>query len=232
MVELGKFALDVIINLLSGVIQEGVNYAALPYFERRKIERRIEDAVAEVVEPLMPFLRQEKVPDDKQKRLIQTCVDELRPLTQSSEQLFQGSLDGQKIFEELYADRDLPEVVIEDGLKNLYTLLCPRIATLLCKIPAAVKDWESEAWSENYKRLDEVAFQLSKLFTTVDELAKSPSRHADEMLSLVRRSLVQKVRLELDLTGLRADSPLAGKFDDFFIHPEIREETELENKKP
>lgn len=232
MIELGQYALDLIINLLAGVIQEGVKYTALPFFERRRIERRIEDATAEVVEPLLPFLAQEKIPEDKQRRLIQTCVDELRPLTQNPERLFQGSLDGQKIFEELYANRDLPQVVLEDGLKDVYTLLCPRIATLLCKIPAAVKDWENEAWSENYKRLDEITTQLRNLFSTVDGLAASPSRQADETLSIVRRSLAQKVRLELDLTGLRADRPLAGKFDDFFVHPEIKEITKDEKKQP
>jgi hypothetical protein len=223
MVELGKFALDLIMKLLTGAIQQGVNYAALPYFQRRKIERRIEDATAEVVEPLLPFLAREGIPEDKQRRLIETCVDELRPLTKQPERLFQGSLDGQKIFEELYAKRDLPQVVIEDDLKDVYTLLCPRIATLLCKIPAAVKDWENEAWSENFRRFDEIAAQMRALFTKVDELAALPSREADATFTIVRRALAQKIGLELDLTGLRADRPLAGKFDDFFVHPLIEE---------
>jgi len=227
-----QLALDLILNLLAGVIQEGVNYTVLPYFQQRKITRRVEDAIAEVVEPLLPFLEQEKIPEDKQRRLIETCVDELRPLTQNPARLFQGSLDGQKIFEEMYTSRELPQVIIEDGLKDIYTLLCPRVATLLCKIPAAVKDWENEAWSENYRRLDEITTRLRTLFTTVDELATSPSRQADQILSMVRRSLAQKVRFELDLTGLRASSPVAGKFDDFFVYPEIRGVTEDQNKQP
>lgn len=227
-----QLALDLILNLLAGVIQEGVNYTVLPYFQQRKITRRVEDAIAEVVEPLLPFLIQEKIPEAKQRRLIETCIDELRPLTQNPARLFQGSLDGQKIFEELYASHELPQVVIEDGLKDIYTLLCPRIATLLCKIPAAVKDWENLAWSENYKRLDEITTQLRTLFNTVDEIITSPLRKSDEILSIMRGSLAQRIRLELDLTGLRADRPLSGKFDDFFIHPEIKEVTKEEKKQP
>lgn len=232
MIELGQFAFDLIINLLANVIYSGASYKALPFFERRRIEGRIEDAVAEVVEPLLPFLAQEKIPEDKQQRLIRTCVEELRPLTQNPERLFQGSLDGQKIFEELYANHELPQVVFEDDLRDIYALLCPRIATLLCKIPAAVKDWESEAWVENYRRLDELASQLRQLFTTVDELATTPARLADETLTMTRRSVAQRVRLELDLTGLRGDSPLAGKFDDFFVHPAIKETTKDQKKTP
>ena len=230
MIGLGEFALGVIYELLASIIQEGVNYTVLPFFQRRKIQRRVEDATAEVVEPLLPFLSQEGIPEDKQRRLIQTCVDELHPLAKQPERLFQGSLDGNKIFEELYAERDLPQVVVEDGTKDIYALLCPRIATLLCKIPAAVKDWESEAWSENFRRFDEITTQMRVLFGKVDELTTLPTREADATLTLVRKALAQKVRLELDLTGLRADRPLAGRFDDFFVHPLIREHKGKESR--
>ena len=221
--DFGEFALNMIVELLGGAIQAGVSYATLPYFERRRIARRVEDATAEVVEPLLPFLSQEGISDDKQRRLIRTCVEELRPLTSKPELLFQGSLNGQKIFDDLYANRDLPRVIIEDGLKDTYALLCPRIATLLCSIPAAVKDWESEAWSENFRRFDEITTQMRNLFSRVDELATLPSRKADETLTTVRRALAQKIGFELDLTGLRADRPLAGKFEEFFVHPEIKQ---------
>ena len=68
---LGEFALYVVIELLAGVIQEGVSYASLSYFQRRKIERRVEDAVAEVVEPLLSFLSVEGLSEDKQQRLME-----------------------------------------------------------------------------------------------------------------------------------------------------------------
>ena len=231
MIEIGAVALHLITNLVAGVIQEGVSYQLQPFFEQRRIRRRIEDAIAEVVEPLLPLLTQEHIPADIQYRLIQTCVDELRLLTHTPQRFFQGSLDGQKIFDELYANRDLPQVVIEDGVKDVYALLCPRVATLLCKLPEAVKGWENEAWSENYRRLDEITSQLRKVFGIVDALATTKSTEADEMLSLVRRSLTQRVRLQLDLTGLRADRPLEGKFDDFFVHPAFAQQEEANRSK-
>jgi hypothetical protein len=220
---IGQFAFEVIVSLVASAIQAGVELTTLPYFQRRKIERRFEDATAEVVEPLLPFLEQERVPQDKQRRLIETCVDELRPLTKQPELFFQGSLDGQKIFDNLYADRDLPQVVVEDDLKDVYALLCPRIATLLCKIPAAVKDWENEAWTENYRRLDEITAQMRSLFIKIDEMATASSQEADATLTLVRRTLAQRIGLKLDLTGLRADQPQEGRFTDFFVYPKLQE---------
>lgn len=217
----GEFALGLILELLGAAMEGSIKFATLPFFQQRKIRRRVEDATAEVVEPLLPFLENEGIKEDKQRRLILTCVQELRPFTEKPELLFQGSLAGQKIFDDLYADRDLPLVIIEDGLSDVYALLFPRIATLLCKIPAAVKDWENEAWTENFRRLDDLVAQLRGVFVRVDEIVSQPSREADESLTSARRSLAQKIGFELDLTGLRADRPLMGKFDDFFVHPKL-----------
>jgi predicted NACHT family NTPase len=205
--------------------------SALDYFQERKIKNRVEDSTADVVQDLKPFLDQEKIPVEKQQHLIETCVNELKPFAENPSELFKGSLDGQKIFENLYHEKELPQVIIEDDLKDTYTLLFPRVATLLCKIPAAVKDWENEAWSENYRRFDEVISQLKALFAQVDELASAPKRGADATLIQFKRMLAQKVGLQLDITGLRADQPYSGKFDDFFVLPEIKNYVKEEDPK-
>lgn len=220
---LEEFIFNLIVELVGGAIQGILQSVGSDFFEQRKIKRRIEDAVAHVVEPLLPFLSQERIPEDKQRRLIETCVDELRPLTEQPEHLFQGSLDGQKIFNQMYNNRDFPEVVVEDGLESVYSVLCPRIATMLCKISAAVKGWETEAWSENYRRLDEITIDIRNLFNKIDELTAQSAREADMTLARVRRTLAQKIGFAMDLTGLRAGQPQSGKFDDFFVHPEITE---------
>lgn len=69
MVDLGEPILSIIVNLVSSVIYDGIK--ELPYFQRRKIERRVEDAVAEVVEPLLPFFEREGISKNKQLRLVE-----------------------------------------------------------------------------------------------------------------------------------------------------------------
>lgn len=229
---LSEFALEIILGLVKNAVQKVVDVSVLAYFEQRKVNRRVEDAVADVVEPLLPFLEQENISEEKQRRLLQTCVDELSPLSEEPEKFFQGSLNGQKIFDNLYANRPLPEVIIEDNVKEIYILLFPRVAELLSKVPVAVKGWESIAWAENYRRLDELVSELRALFNQVDELRHKPENQADEILGRVRRSLVQKIGLEMDITGLRGDQPLSGKLSEFFVHPAIQELIEDEDKKP
>ena len=222
MVDLGEFSFTLVSELILGVVQDRLQTTTLDFFQRRRIESRVKDATAEVVQDLSPFLEQEKISLEKQQRLIETCIRELEPFTQNPEELFKGSLDGQKIFDKLYHEKELPEEILEDDLRDVYSLLFQRIAALLCKIPAAVKDWESEAWSENYRRLDEVASQLKTLFAQVDELANAPRKDADKTLTMFKRSLAQKIGLQLDITGLRADRPYSGDFNAFFVLPEIK----------
>lgn len=215
------FVLGLITNLLSSIIEEEINYHGLNFFEKRRIKRRVEDATAEVVEPLIPFIRHEGISEEKQRRLIETCIEELRPLANEPARLFEGSLDGQKIYVQLYASRSLPDVILEDGLKGIYSLIFPSIATLICKIPAAVKDWENQAWSENYRRLDLVVEELRSIFLRVEALVTAPERGSDDALELVRKTMSLKIGLEIDLTGLGAPTPVSGKFDNFYVHSEL-----------
>ena len=230
-VTLGEFAFGIIINLVSDAIERIVDISGLDFFEQRRIKTQVENAVAEIVKPLIPFLKQEKIDEDKQQRLLQTCVDELMPYSQNPELLFHGSINGQKIFEELYNKKQLPQVVIEDGTKEVYILLFPRIAEILCRIPSSIKEWESLAWKEDFRRLDEIVQELRRLFIQVDELQHKPEIHNDETLKRIRRALVQKIGLEMDITGLRGDQPISGKLNDFFVHPIIQEISADKNKK-
>ena len=74
MIEIGKFALDLITKLLLDAIKEGVKHEIQPFFVRRRVERRIEDSIAEVVEPLLPFLAQEGISEEKQRRLTRAAT--------------------------------------------------------------------------------------------------------------------------------------------------------------
>ncbi|MBP0019675.1 MAG: NACHT domain-containing protein [Cyanobacteria bacterium SBLK] len=215
-----EFAFSVISSLFANALQSSA-FQSVKFVQRLKIKNRVEIATAEVAQLLQVFLSQENITEHQQRLLMQTCVEELRPLAETPEQLFKGSLNGQQIFDNLYKDRPFPEVVVDEGLKEVYALLCPRIATLLCKIPAAVTEWEGEAWRENFRRFDEIVEELRSLFAKVDALAIESSQQADKTLRNARRIVAQKIGIELDLTGLRADRPVAGKFANFFVHPQL-----------
>jgi len=224
MFDLGEFLFTRIKKLIINIIDNKLEATSLSFLEKRKIKGRVEDSTAEVVGILLPFLKAEHISQEKQERLIDTCIRELTPIAENSSELFKGSLNGQKIFENLYNNQGFPEVIVEEGLNDIYSLLFPRIATLICKMPEAVNDWEKEAWAENFNRFDEIVRQLESVILQVENIAISSDREADSVFTQYKKMLTQKIGIQLDITGLRADQPYSGKFDDYFVLPCIRQE--------
>ena len=74
MIDVGKIAFDLIVSLLMDVIKQNTGISELNFLEKRKIERRVDDTTAEIIEPLLPFLSNEGISQERQVRLIETCV--------------------------------------------------------------------------------------------------------------------------------------------------------------
>jgi adenylate kinase family enzyme len=218
---IGEMVFNIIVKIIGQTINN--NISKLDFFKKRRIEGSINDTVAKVCEPMINYLNKEKISTDKQERLFYYLGEELKILFDNSSLLFQSSLKGQKIFEQFYENRSIPQTVTEDGLKEIYSLFFPRITTTLCDVPLLVKEWEVKAWAENFSRLDEFANNMNNLAQKVDKLVAPLADASDELINMTRKAMAQKIALDLDLTGLRSDTPYAGKFSDYFVHPSIKE---------
>ncbi len=212
--------LGVSASLVASTISATTEYVTLDILKKRKIKNRVENAVVETIEPLIPFLKNENISEKNQELLINTCRDELTPFTEDSTKLFENSLNGQVLYDSLYED-GLPQVIVAEGLESIYSILFPRIATVLCQIPSAVKDWEANAWKANYGKLDDIAMRIRDMFEQLDSSNKRKVELDDDLFRSIVRDRTQRVKMDLDLAGLRADKAFTGKIEDFFVHPEI-----------
>lgn len=217
--DIGLFALNVVTSLVAQAIWAAGGAWQEHALNKRRVERKIEDVVQSVVEPLIAFLTSEGVTPERQQLLLQTCIGELTPLAADPTELLTGSLNGQKIFDELYKDRGLPQAILDEDLSAFYGLAFPRIATLLCRVPPAILDWEAHAWAETFRRFDELSMELRTLFAKVDAFSATSASSDATTMTLVRQTLLQRLGIEMDLTGLRGDEPVPAKFEDMFVHP-------------
>ncbi|MDI1435174.1 NACHT domain-containing protein [Polyangium sorediatum] len=217
-------------DLVLGAVKKRITYETEGFLTRIKIEQALQTAVRKVVEQLVPFLESERVGQEKQELLVCIMLEELGLLIEEPERLFRGSLDGQRVFDHLYANRPLPEALVHEDLASVYAMIGPRIADLLCKLPPTVEKWKEEKWREDYRRFDVIVGRLQAISEKVEAVAAGPTAAADEILRRLRKALMQ--RLEMDLTGLRLDLPAPPcKFEDLFVHPELRREVKEEGKK-
>lgn len=209
-------------NLAMKSVGKRVSTEAEKFATRALIKGRVEGCIGKVVDSLAPFFRDEKMSESQKILLVEECEREFTSLVADSHPLLAGSLDGEKIYEQLYAKRKVPESIRDERLEYYYSLLFPRIAHLICRIPGLVEQWKKEAWAENFRRLDDLAEAMGDLTRKVDEIATSASRVADELLAKVRRGLLQRVSFKIDLTGLRGDKPEEAPMEQMFILPELR----------
>jgi len=220
-VEISAILFELVKKLVFAAISKKVEITAEPFLTKRKIESRVDDSIAQVVEQLVPFFDNERIPENKRRTLIKTCETELANLLTTPQEFFAASMDGQKLFDRRYADGQLPEAIRNKGLEDSYALIFPQIANLICMYPPAVEAWKIENYKEGFRRFDDIASTLGTVAKKMDTLLSKDTDMADGLLIRVRQSLAQRVEFQLDLTGLRGDRPDAVPIEQCFIVPEL-----------
>jgi hypothetical protein len=206
-------------KLVWSAVKPHVDRNVKDFLAKRRIERAVHEAVDRVVVEFERFLVDE-VRDDRQRELvIELSLLELDPLVRDPAQLFRGSLDGQRVFEQLYPDGRYPEAITDERLESVWTLFVPRVAALLCELAMAIEEWRIEGWREGFRRLDEVAQRLVKLQADVDALVRRPAARSDDLFERVRRLRRQRRELSVEVTGLGGEAPVAAQLDAMFVHP-------------
>jgi hypothetical protein len=100
--DLAALAFKEVSKLVTDAVKKRVEYESEGFFTKRRIENELEKSVLRVIEPLEAFLNNEKISESQQRLLIEMCMSELRPLIEDPSRIFEGSLDGQKVVDQLY----------------------------------------------------------------------------------------------------------------------------------
>jgi valyl-tRNA synthetase len=101
-VEIAAFIFEQVKSVVLDAVKKQVGYEAESYFTKLRIEHELQKSVARVVEPLVPFLTNEKVSELQQQLLIETCTSELHHFIEEPSRIFEASLDGEKVYQLLY----------------------------------------------------------------------------------------------------------------------------------
>jgi len=125
-------------------VEKRITTDAEKFATRAMIEGRVKGCIGKVADSLAPFFRDEKLSEAQSFLLVETCRVELEPLVAGSSPLLAGSLDGAKIYEQLYAERPVPQALRDERLEYYYSLLFPRVAHLICRVPGLVEQWQKD----------------------------------------------------------------------------------------
>src|ERR1700688_4449819 len=90
--EIAAFIFEQVKSVVLDAVKKQVGYDAEGYFTKLKIENELSKSVARVVEPLVPFLTNEKVSEHQQQLIIETCTSELHLFIEEPSRIFEASL--------------------------------------------------------------------------------------------------------------------------------------------
>ena len=79
------FLLSVVASLIATSISTPIDNGVIGLLERRRIQRRMDAAIDELIQPITHFLTQEKITEDQQRLLIEACQNELKPIVENPE---------------------------------------------------------------------------------------------------------------------------------------------------
>lgn len=227
---------EYMLSAIGGAIQKGISGIAtdqvLKLTTKIRIKYAAESAAARIIEPLEEHFRHEGLTEEKQKLLIDTCLTELQPALDDAALFAKADLSGEKLFEQTYPKGELPRGIRDEKMDHYYRLIFPRIAQLVCQSPVIAKEWEKQAWAEGFTRLTDLAATLGDIGQKVDALASGPVRQADELLVRVKQTVLQKAAFDVDLTGLRSQTPQSATMEQMFVLPNFIEARVPEKQKP
>lgn len=220
-IDFGAILFESACRIVERALSKKVSETGTNFLTQRRIKARLEDAIAKVIEPLVPYLESERISDERKLLLLNVCETELQRITDDPAQFFAASLDGQKLFDKKYATDGLPEAIVQEELSDLYAAIFPRIANLICAYPPALEKWRTEGYKEEFRRFDEITYRLSAIAESITEFNDKGGAQVDALQQRLRHSLKQRVQFSLDLTGLRGDRPDAVPLEQCFVVPDL-----------
>jgi hypothetical protein len=192
--------------------------------EQFRIEQSIESAFAEVWESLDPFFKSEHVGENQREIVASTCGSELHPFVNDVSLLLRGSLDGEKLFEQIRFASPFPQAIRDENLEQVYRMVFPLVASVVCRAPVIIEQIEEKSLGEVLSRFDQLKEQVSNVSSGIAQLRHEPQKRADELYGRVLQQALKKVLLGVEVTGLYGDSPLKQAKEEMFVLPSIEEE--------
>lgn len=109
-------------------------------------------------------------------------------------------------------------------------MLFPQIAHFLAGSRVALAEWQAEGYREGFRRLSQLADQISGMSAkvtalpgaVVEAIKDNKEQKADSLLREFAQTLLNNLLLRLDLSPLRAERSLYGSLSEHFVVPEFR----------
>lgn len=166
---------------------------------------------------------------NKIERLIAAVNSTLTVVISNPKKLFSSSLDATKFVEKEISENGYPQEILEDGTTTPYLHFLSTCTNLLLEMPTLLREWELDAWSASFDKLDFLTRSLQEQTATVLKISEDVSSLSERkistdkaMVSLKSALRQAKARTNVEMRGLSRAQAAPLQLQSIFVSPEIR----------
>lgn len=195
----------------------------LNFFERRKINSKIDEIVAAVMEPTAGFFEAEQLSESDVSLISNEVTICVKWITENQEFAFSRGLEGDIITRDLLIEKPLPinSEAVSSHPAAFETLLRACI-DLAVRVPPIFVEWEKSSFQAVFRQTEEIKGTLSSIYTKMKEVTSAQGVPIGTFEKIVNHRAAQKV-LKISIHGLRQSNVPQAELDSLFVFPKFVE---------
>jgi len=231
MPDISSLLISIGANLITPAFQPMIDMISDP-IQKRVVKSKLDALSAGAFLNMEAYFQNEisgKNRSDKVERLISAVNRRLTVVLSNPKKLFSSSLDATKFVEKEISENGYPQEILEDGTTTPYLHFLSTCTNILLEMPDLLKEWELDAWSASFDKLDFLTRSLQEQTATVLKISEDVSSLSERkistdkaMVSLKSALRQAKARTNVEMRGLSRAQATPLQLQSIFVSPEIR----------
>lgn len=211
-----EFLFSVAAGVVAGIVERATKKKP-SFFEKKKIDSKINELVVAVIEPMNHFLESEKITKSTVVLLVDDIVPYVKTVLEEDNTVYSLGLDPVKISDYIVNKKLSTESkILAKEYPSIYDTLLNAIVTMAVRIPPVLSDWKLQSFQANHRMSNELLATLSSVGTKIDQLI-SNSGPDDTLLYQVISHMEYKSAVKISTQGLRQSTNSQIEIDNLFI---------------
>lgn len=202
---------------------EGQLKGKLGYFERKKVEAKINEIVIAVMEPVATFLEREGIPLPHIKAISGSAKEITKWIISNPDFAFSRGLESDTITRDILSGqaKEFDLTIISEYPAAFETLLRSLI-DLVVRVPPVFSEWERASFQAVFKQTEEIKGALSSIYSMMERITSNQNSYPNTFERVTNHRAASKA-LRMSIHGLRQSAVPQAEIDALFIFPSFCE---------
>lgn len=227
MTVVSSLLISVAANLVTPIFEHYTRSISSP-IKKRVVKSRLEAVSMSAFANIEAYFEHEVRAKDRGERIERIIVEASAIVMEAFKdptEVLSSSLDAKSFVTRYIEENGFPQAVIEDETTTPFLHFFSSCVRMLLELPEIMKEWETQAWTANFRKLDVLAQlledQTSRVIEISDKVTAEYGQSEKGMISLKAALLQADARSEVEMQGLSRAQASPLQLKSIFVSPEL-----------